>query len=105
MVTQAKHKQNRRNRDHGDAEIISACWCRYMPTGRFKEFFDGAASWSRVERITRHAGRDGSEAPMHTLAHRLQRLEPIRLRCWRLPVASRPSICRRNVVVGATPRM
>jgi hypothetical protein len=26
---------------------------------------------------TRHAGRDGSEAPMHTLAHRLERLEPI----------------------------
>src|SRR5208337_652325 len=26
---------------------------------------------------TRHAGRDGSEAPMHALAHRLQRLETI----------------------------
>jgi hypothetical protein len=30
---------------------------------------------------TRHAGRDGSEAPMHTLAHRLQRLEPIGRTC------------------------
>jgi hypothetical protein len=31
---------------------------------------------------TRHPGRDGSEAPMHTLAHRLQGLEAIgRPRC------------------------
>jgi hypothetical protein len=45
----------------------------YLNDRRFQIIVDNCRAFAGG----RHPGRDGSEAPMHTLAHRLQGLEAI----------------------------
>ncbi len=76
MSPRPKHKQNRRNRDRGDAEIISACWCRYMPTGSFWYGSTTTTSIGAKWRLLRERMVRSCASPLHVVrltSHRSRR--------------------------------